>query len=463
MNLTPFSSLTLSTELLSTIQELGLTQATPIQSQSIPLLLEGKDLLGQSRTGSGKTAAFAIPILEKIDMGDRVPQALVLCPTRELGTQVTREFRRFGRKMDGLQVLMISGGQPLKPQAQALRKGVHIVVATPGRALDLIMKGAFRLETIRTVVLDEADKMLEMGFQEDLERIIQETPQDRQTVLFSATFPEAIHEISSRYQEDPQTVVIETSEIESAQIEHLVYEAIHEDKLTVLMRVLQQHPVERTLVFCNQKITVDAINKKIAESGVATEALHGDLEQRDRDRVMAMFRNGSLRILVATDVAARGLDVEGLDLIVQYDLALKPETYLHRAGRTGRAGKEGLSITISEKFDTIKIGEFEKAVGKKFERPSLGFKNQNVLTSSHREAAMQTISIFAGRKDKLRPGDILGALTGEVGLKGSDVGKIEILDHISYVAILSSQVEAAVRKLRDCRIKGQKFQIKRLT
>ncbi|WII71481.1 ATP-dependent RNA helicase DbpA [Bdellovibrio sp. 22V] len=456
-----FLNLPLSAELLAVVQELGFEQMTPIQAESIPHLLAGKDFIGQSRTGSGKTAAFALPILHKLDLQNRSVQAIVICPTRELTTQVVNDIRKLGRRLEGLQVLPLVGGQPSRPQAEALENGVHLVVGTPGRILEHIQRGRMDLANLDVLVLDEADKMLELGFDSEMKSILNAAPKERQTVLFSATFPDGIESLSRKYQKNPLRVTIEEEESPTSSIEQWVYETKPEDKVGTLMRVLQQHPSESTVIFCNTKNDVASLSEKFTQNKVLHSVLHGDLEQKERDRALALFRNGSHRILVATDVAARGLDIENLELVVNFDLPTKPETYVHRIGRTGRAGKQGVAVTLAEAQDTLELLELEKAAGSKFKKQNLGFKNQTGLNKNFRGAVMQTISISGGRKDKLRPGDILGALTGASGgLSAEQVGKIEIHDKISYVAIAADVAKVAFDKLRDGRIKGQKFQIK---
>lgn len=455
-----FSSLSLSEDLLAVVKELGYEKMTSIQAQSIPQLLAGKDLIGQSKTGSGKTAAFALPILNKIELRDKGLQVLILCPTRELATQVVGEIRKLGRRYEGLQVIPLVGGKPGREQAAALEKGVHIAVGTTGRVLDHLQRQRLDLSPLKTIVLDEADKMFEMGFEEELNAIMRQVPAVRQTVLFSATFPDSIQDLSRKYQKNPMKVVINEPD-EDTLIEQFVYEAEPDDKLNILMRVLQQHPAESTIVFCNTKAAVSEVAEIIAEQNVSCAALHGDLEQRERDRVMALFRNGSHRILIATDVAARGLDIENLELVVNYDLPQQLEVYVHRIGRTGRSGKKGTAVALAGPREALRVMEIERFTKIKFERKPLGFKNQHGLGKSLRESNMQTLSISGGRKDKLRPGDILGALTGEAGgLKSADIGKIEIHDHFTYVAISASIVQIAFEALRDGRIKGKKFQIK---
>lgn len=464
METNSFASLSLSSEILSVVQELGFTQMTPIQSQGIPLLLEGKDIVGRSKTGSGKTAAFLLPILQKLELKQRTVQALILCPTRELSVQVSKEARKFGRRLSELQVVAVYGGVPAREQIISMQSGPQIVVGTPGRVLDLIDRRVLDLQDVKVFVLDEADKMLEMGFEEELLDVVARIPRERQTALFSATFPEALKAISRKYQKKPIEIKIESSDDDLAAIEQVLYEYEDgDDKVGMLMRILQQHPTDSTLVFCNQKATVNDIVAKFIEQGVPCGALHGDLEQKDRDRVVSLFRNGSYRILIATDVAARGLDIENLELVVNFDFPQQAETFVHRIGRTGRAGKSGLAVLLAKPNETLKILELEHATKRKFQKPKLGFKHQHNIAASHSVAVMQTISIGAGRKDKLRPGDILGALTNpQVGLKAGDVGKIEVKDHHSFVAINATQAASVLKKLRESKIKGKKFPIKLL-
>jgi len=456
-----FAALQLLPELTAVLTELGFERPTPIQSQSLPHLLSGKDLIGQSQTGSGKTAAFALPILNKIDLSKNL-QALILCPTRELATQVVSEVRKLGRKIEGLKTLSLVGGQPVREQAESLSKGVHIVVGTPGRILDLIERNVIDLSSITTFVLDEADKMLELGFETELKALIKHLPQKRQTVLFSATFPESIELLSRSYQKNPLKVVIDdTSEAKIPDIEQWIYESEPEDKVNTLLRILQQHPAESVLIFCNMKNSVNEIASKLAEQKASSAALHGDLEQRARDKVMTLFRNGSYRILVATDIAARGLDIEDLELVINFDLPQQLEIYVHRIGRTGRAGKKGVSISIATPRDGLRLFEIEKVTRSKFSRQALGFKNQYGLSKDLRFAKMQTLLISGGRKDKLRPGDILGALTNAPNpIDAKYIGKISIQDNESYVAISSNFANAAFEKLRDGKIKGKKFPAK---
>ncbi len=447
--------------LRAVLQELGFTSLTPIQEQSIPVLLAGKDLIGQSQTGSGKTLAFGLPILSRVKTHQRRVQALIVCPTRELCAQVAREIRRAARREKGLQVLVLAGGQPAAPQRAALEKGAHIAVGTPGRLLDLLQR-SLDVQYVKTVVLDEADRMLDMGFQEDMEVLLEAMPQNRQTVLFSATFPESIDEMSRRFQKNPVRVSVASSKSDSPKIEELVWEVSSKEKQQSLMQAFNHYKPSSTLVFCNQKVTASELSEALNKSGLSAASLHGDLEQFDRDRVMARFRNGSLRVLVATDVAARGIDVEGLDLVVNYDIPHKPEVYVHRIGRTGRAGKSGVALTFMTSREQHKMDDIETFIGRSFKKASLSVTTPSEEEPAHMksEAAMETFSISGGRKDKLRPGDILGALTGDSGgLAANDVGKIEIHDRHAYVAVARSVAKKAFEALTNGQIKGRKFRI----
>lgn len=460
---TSFSALPLDPDLSSVLSELGFESLTPIQSQSLPLLLEGKDLIGQSKTGSGKTLAFSLPILQKVSarLETRDVQALILCPTRELCTQVAREIRRVGRKLPGLQVLIVSGGTPARPQREALRKGVHIVVGTPGRVLDVLSHGDLWLGNLDTLVLDEADRMLDMGFEEEMSQILDAAPSTRQTVFFSATFPDSIGTMSRRYQKKPEHLKIETAESEKPNIRQLVVNSNDDQKLAQLMAVLQEFKPQSAIVFSNLKATVAELAERMKHQGVSSLALHGDLLQEERDQVMAMFRNGSVRVLSATDVAARGLDVSDLDLVINFDLPLHMDDYVHRIGRTGRAGKSGTAVSLATPRERLRLAEFEQESGGKVEL--LQVKTGDSLPYLQLEAPMQTAYISGGRKDKVRPGDILGALTGETGrLNGSDIGKIEILDRCAYVGVKRGQASLEVQRMKSGKIKGRLFMIRLL-
>ncbi len=460
-----FSDLGLSPELVQVTEELGFVEPSPIQAMSIPLLLQGKDLIGQAQTGSGKTAAFGLPVLNRIRLQERRIQTLVLCPTRELCTQVARELRKLGRRFPGLQILILSGGTPMGPQYSALERGVHIVVGTPGRVLDHLSRRSLDLRQVSMLVLDEADRMLEMGFQDDLAAIVADIPERRQTVLFSATFPNSIESMSSQYQRSPERVTVEVENKIASTIRQIVYRVEDDDRFKTLLWVLEREKPESAIVFCNFKASVAALAQDLSQAGISVGELHGDLEQRDRDRIMAKFRNRSIRVLIATDVAARGIDVSDLDLVVNFEMPKQPEIYVHRVGRTGRAGKGGVAISFCSDRESIKITRIEE-----LSQTSLTIEQTPEIAEVELDevpgrapvvaAAMQTIYISGGRKDKVRPGDILGALTGEAGgLQATQVGKIEIHDLFSYVAVSTDVFEVALQSLRDGRIKGRKFRV----
>ena len=450
-----FSELALSEGCQKVVAELGYSQLTPIQAAGIPPLLDGKDLIGQSRTGSGKTAAFSIPILEKIDTTKKEIQALVLSPTRELCLQVAREIRKLGRYQKDLQVLTLFGGHPVYLDLKPLKHGApHIIVGTPGRLLDHIERKSIDLSTAKVVVLDEADRMLDMGFRDTIEAILKNTTAERQTALFSATFPVTIEGLSKKYMRSPIRVTIETSE---SDIEQICYMVRPEEKTNALVTFLKNRALESTLVFCNLKVVVDEIHQALRKAGYSADKLHGDLEQREREQVMAKFRNSSIRILVATDVAARGIDVAGLDAVINFDMPSDPAHYVHRIGRTGRAGKKGLAISFVTDKESFKLTRIKEET--QYDIPvERGVSLKKVSATTEISAkTMDTLSISGGRKEKLRAGDILGALTGDAGIGGDDVGKIEILDHVSYVAIARSSSKEALARLKDGKIKGRKF------
>lgn len=447
-----FESLGLSPALLAVTSELGYVEPTPVQAACFPVLISGRDLIGQSRTGSGKTAAFGLAILEKIDLTKLQVQALVLCPTRELAAQVGQELRKLGRRHPGLQVRTIAGGEPIREQTLALKRGVHVVIGTPGRFVDHLERGSLDLSRVRTLVLDEADRMLEMGFQLALDEIVTQAPKARQTVCFSATFPDSIQELSRKYQTNPERITIEDEAV--APIRLIQLHAETPDKLDALRWALGALSYESALIFCNMKVTVAEIEQRLHRDGASVACLHGDLEQPDRDRVMAQFRNQSVRILVATDVAARGIDVAQLDLVVNFDLPSQPEIYIHRLGRTGRAGKEGQALCIVNEREQSTLRAYTEGAHVE----TVEWSSQLNRAALGRPPLMQTIHISGGRKDKVRPGDILGALTGEAGgLQGTDIGKIEIHDRYAYVAVSLALSSDAIRSLNNGKIKGRRF------
>ncbi|MEE9386898.1 MAG: ATP-dependent RNA helicase DbpA [Nannocystaceae bacterium] len=454
-----FNSLPLSSSLLAVVGELGYGQPTPIQAQCIPALLNRRDVIGHSKTGSGKTAAFALPILQVLRLEQREIQALVVCPTRELCAQVAREIRKLGRRHSGLAVLELVGGQPFRPQAMSLERGVHVAVGTPGRLLDHLTRGTIDTRAVGTVVLDEADRMLDMGFDTDVKQILGALPPSRQTVLFSATFPDSIEAMSRACQRDPLKITIGDGE-HVAEIRQLALPSHDARKVDSLYWIFREYRHVSVLVFCNFKTTVAQLHDTLVHAGFSVDCLHGDLEQFDRDQVLARFRNHSVRILIATDVVGRGIDLDDLDLVINYELPPQPEIYIHRIGRTGRAGKLGVAIALLGKGDTRKLGAIEALMGEKVERvPELGHGECGIDGRTlAREATMATILISGGRKDKIRPGDILGALTGAAGgFDSADIGTIEIHPRLSYVAVSQGIRHEAVQCLNAGRIKAKRF------
>ncbi len=360
-----FESLGLSPEILRAIKDMSFETPSPIQAQAIPLLLQKLDIIGQAQTGTGKTAAFAIPMIEGLDSTDKRIQGVVLCPTRELAMQVADEFRKLTKYKPGMTAVSIYGGQPIDRQLKALRKRPQILVATPGRMLDHLRRGSFRLEGVKTVILDEADEMLDMGFREDIESILNQTPQGRQTVLFSATMPKAILELTKRYQQNPQHIQIASEPFTEPQIQQEYIETSSKSKLGFLTRLIEVHQLKRALVFCNTKRQVDQLAEALQEQGYPAEALHGGLSQNKRTSVMGRFRKGAVHVLVATDVAARGIDVQNVQAVFNFDVPESHENYLHRIGRTGRAGNTGLAFTFGSANQLQSLKGSPQSIGEK--------------------------------------------------------------------------------------------------
>jgi ATP-dependent RNA helicase DeaD len=355
-----FTELGLSAEILKAVTDMGFEEATPIQSLSIPLLLKGKDVIGQAQTGTGKTAAFGIPILEAIDLKIRKPQAIILCPTRELAIQVAEELNSLSKHKKGISILPIYGGQPIERQFQGLRKGVHIVIGTPGRVIDHLERRTLQLDSVKMVVLDEADEMLDMGFREDIELILKNVPKERQTAFFSATMPKAFMDLTHRFQKSPQMVKIEHSKLTVPKIDQFYFEVKETSKLEILCRVLDVNNLKLSLVFCNTKRKVDEVVGHLQARGYSSDGIHGDMNQGQRDRVMAKFRSGAIETLVATDVAARGIDVDNIEAVFNYDVPQDEEYYVHRIGRTGRAGKTGMAFTFVAGKEMYKLRDIQR-------------------------------------------------------------------------------------------------------
>jgi len=448
-----FSTLPLGDALLNNLRSLDYHQMTPIQAQSLPVILNNQDVIAKANTGSGKTAAFALGVLSKIDALNFSPQALIICPTRELADQVSKEIRRLARVMPNVKVLTLCGGKPFGMQAESLQMGAHIIVATPGRLLDHIQRNTIKLKQVQTLVLDEADRMLDMGFYDDIIDIIKMLSPKRQTLLFSATYPDEIAQMSKIIQHNPMTISAETED--KPLITQIAYLADEEDKNRLLVTILSLHADKSAIVFCRTKAECDNVAIMLCQNDFYALALHGDFEQRDREETLLQFANGSCTILVATDVAARGLDIKDLPLVINYGLPSDPDTYVHRIGRTGRIGKEGLALTLFNEKERFKL----EKLGALLNEPITILEQAPVYTAARRTPLMRTLCINAGKKNKMRPGDILGALTGEGGLTGTSVGKIDIFDFHAYVAIARPQAAKLINKLQG-KIKGRTFKMR---
>ena len=459
MHKTEFSALPLSAPLLKAVDALNYTRMTPVQAQSLPSILAGRDLIGQAPTGSGKTVAFGLGLLHHLDPELRRVQALVLCPTRELADQVAKEIRRLAAAIANLKVLILTGGVPLGPQLASLRKDSHVVVGTPGRVQEMLRKKVLHFAHVRTLVLDEADRMLDMGFEEAIREIVGKTPAQRQTLLFSATYPEEIRAIGRSVLRDPLEVTVAATTSEQAPLEQLFFETELKNKPALLAGVLLHYKPESSVVFCNTRSDVADVADALNELGFSALALHGDLEQRDRDEVLVRFANRSCSVLVASDVAARGLDIKELAAVVNYELPHDPDTYVHRIGRTARAGRGGLVLSLVTPREMPRALELERKqdVPLRWAKAApLSSKVTNALS-----AAMVTLRIDAGRADKLRPGDVLGALTGDAGLAAENVGKIDVFATRAYVAIARAVADKALARLRSGKIKGRKIRVEK--
>ena len=356
-----FNDFNISDEIEKAIADMGFSKPTPIQEMAIPDALKGLDITAQAQTGSGKTIAFAIPVLEKIFIPDNSPQAIILCPTRELCMQVADEIAKVGARIKKFKVLAVYGGQPIGKQTRVLKKGVHVVVGTPGRVIDHIERGNLDLIGIESVVLDEADEMLEMGFREDIERILADTPHQRQTLLFSATIPKEIREIAKKYQKNPKFIKVANKKQNIPKITQYSFRCDIKDKFDSLTRLIQAYDVKLVLIFCNTKKSVDFVRKHLKKQDFAVDALHGDMTQKARDKVMNKFKNGNVNILVATDVAARGLDIDGVDVVINYDVPQNSDDYIHRIGRTARAGKTGFAFTLVSRDEVSRFNNIKKS------------------------------------------------------------------------------------------------------
>lgn len=517
-----FEEMNLSPEICRAIEDMGFEEATPIQSQSISKIMQGKDIIGQSQTGTGKTAAFGIPCLEKIDATNKKLQAIILCPTRELAIQVSEEFKKLVKYKENIRIIPIYGGQPIERQIFALKKGAQVIIGTPGRVMDHMRRRTLKMETVKIVVLDEADEMLDMGFREDIEQILTKVTSEHQTVLFSATMPKEILDLAKKFQKNPSLVKITRKELTIPSIEQVYFEVKEKNKLDAISRLVDLYDPGLSIIFCNTKKRVDELVEQLQARGYFAEGLHGDLKQPQRDRVMQKFRSRNIEILVATDVAARGIDVDDVDIVFNYDLPQDEEYYVHRVGRTGRAGKTGKAFTfvvgkelyklkdimkytkakiIQQRLPSIndieeaKINVFveklkaviddnhltkyinivEEIVDDDYNsmdiaaallKMSLGELNSNNIVADEEiedtgssEESMARLFINVGRKDGIRPKDVLGAIAGETGIPGKVIGTIDIYDNYTFVEVPKEYAKEVLFRMKNNQIKGNKINI----
>lgn len=516
-----FSGLNISGTIRNAIKEMGFEEPTPIQEQCIPKILEGRDVVGQAQTGTGKTAAFGVPVVQNTDIGNRNVQTIIMCPTRELAIQVTGELMKLGQFLDGLNVVPVYGGQPISRQFKALKRGAHVVVGTPGRTIDHLQRGTLKLDHLKTVVFDEADEMLNMGFRDDMEKILSYTSGPVQTVMFSATVPSAIRDIMKRYMKHPETVTIEREKIAAPNIEQYVVEVRDSVRTDAVCRFMDINNYRLALVFCNTKRKTEKLSRELQSRGYGSDVINGDLNQNQRDRVMDKFRKGRIDILVATDVAARGIDVDDIDVVFNYDVPQDPEYYVHRIGRTGRAGRSGTAITFSAGRKNKQLKTIERQIKMKLkplEMPSVSdvresrveeyfsdvidtleqgglrpFIDQIEHMSDERfttieiaaallkmqlgeveseaeptkngyhtngDSDMVKMHFSVGKKNNVYPGDLLGAIAGETGIPGKVVGNIDIYGKHSFVDIPGEYVNQVIAGMNRNQVKGKKVKVK---
>ncbi|HSX92246.1 MAG TPA: ATP-dependent RNA helicase DbpA [Hydrogenophaga sp.] len=454
---TAFSTLPLSPATLANLEQLGYAAMTPIQAAALPPALLGKDLIAQAQTGSGKTAAFALALLAKLNPRRFAVQSLVLCPTRELADQVSTEVRRLARAADNIKLVTLCGGVPLRGQLASLEHGAHIVVGTPGRVMDHLERGSLALDALNTLVLDEADRMLDMGFFDDIATVARQCPAARQTLLFSATYPEGIQQLASRFMREPVTVNVEARHA-GPSIEQRWYEVSEAQRLDTVSRLLAHFRPANALAFCNTKAQCRDLVAVLRAQGIGALALFGELEQRERDQVLVRFANRSCPVLVATDVAARGLDIASLAAVINVDVTPDPEVHVHRIGRTGRAGESGLALNLASLDEMGSVGRIEQLQGRASDWHPL---SELVPTGEGPLVPpMATLHIQGGRKEKIRPGDVLGALTADLGYTREQVGKINVNEWSTYVAVERGIAQQAASRLNAGRIKGKGVKVR---
>ena len=468
-----FDVLGLSPAVLDNLTQLGLTQMTPIQELSLPLALKGQDLIAQASTGSGKTVAFGLPLVNKLEPLRLNVQALVLCPTRELADQVTSEIRRLARSTENIKVITLCGGVALRAQTQSLLHGAHVVVGTPGRILDHIERESLHLGAVQTLVLDEADRMLDMGFFDDIAKVIKKCAVKRHTMLFSATYPEGIDRLAAQFMTNPSNVKVQTQH-DLSTLEQVYIEVEDSERFAVVEKILLHYKPDSTLAFCNTKQQCRQLLTYLRAQGFSAGALYGELEQRERDQVMIQFANRSCNVLVATDVAARGLDVADLSAVINVDVSPDPQIHIHRIGRTARAGAKGLALTLASVDEMGFVGRIEEIQGRESKwlnienlqnkdpssQGSSGSSGSSGFKGRPNPAPMVTLQIVGGRKEKIRAGDVLGALTGEAGFNKDQVGKINVNEFSTYVAVNAEIGKEAVKRLSEGKIKGKSVRVR---
>ena len=455
-----FATLALAPATLANLEQLGYLEMTPIQAASLPVALAGTDLIAQAKTGSGKTAAFALALLAKLNPRWFSVQAMVMCPTRELADQVTVEIRRLARAQDNIKVVTLCGGIALRGQRASLENGAHIVVGTPGRIMDHLERGYLVLDGLNTLVLDEADRMLDMGFFDDIAKVVKQTPKERQTLLFSATYPEGIEKLARQFMRTPRQIKIEAPQAQS-QIEQRFYEVTRANRLETVGKLLMHFRPVSTLAFCNTKQQCKDLVDLLQQQGFNALALYGELEQRERDQVLAQFSNRSCSVLVATDVASRGLDINQLEAVINVDITPDPEVHVHRVGRTGRAGASGLALSLASMNDMGAVGKIEQY--QHFSSTWFGLETLTPVNTDPLLAPMVSLQILGGRKEKIRPGDVLGALTNDEGgpaYTREQIGKIQVTEFCTFVAVDRQIASAACAKLNAGRIKGKSVKVR---
>ena len=450
-----FSSLSLIPQLQDNLRSLGFNSMTAIQAQSLPMILGGNDVIAQGQTGSGKTAAFGLGILNKLDVKLFKVQSVVLCPTRELAEQVSGEIRRLARGIPNVKVVTVYGGTPIKAQTSSLEKGAHIVVGTPGRIDDHLSKGSLDLSTMTTLVLDEADRMLDMGFQKTLESIVDAAPVKRQTLLFSATYPKGIRAIAEKITLNPVKAEVAPTQ-DTVRVDQAFFLVDNEqDRLQALKLLLLDNSARQSVVFCNTRQDTQSVAGALKSAGFSAAALHGDMEQKDRDQTLIRFSNSSINVLIATDVAARGLDIETVALVFNYHLPRELEVYTHRIGRTGRAGEKGQACSLFQVSEQFRVDQLEAYLNTEI-RPS-SLPPIEMLNQAPDRPKMSTLRVEGGKRQKLRAGDLVGALTKAQEISGDSIGKIQVLDNWAYIAIERSLAKLALKQLGQGKIKGKSF------